>query len=64
MTRRSLELTGLRLLGNAAKDVELLVLRHQLAVLQRQVRRPDRNGPTGSLWPPCKHHVPVETSGV
>lgn len=37
LTRRSLELAGLRLLGNAAKDVELLVLRHQLPVLQHQL---------------------------
>lgn len=36
LTRRSLELTGLRLLGSAAKDVELLVLRHQLTVLRRK----------------------------
>jgi hypothetical protein len=39
LTRRSVELAGLRLLGTAAKDVELLVLRHQLVVLQRQVRQ-------------------------
>ncbi|MFF3517466.1 hypothetical protein [Streptomyces sp. NPDC002573] len=37
LTRRSLELAGLRLQGNAAKDVELLVLRHQLGMLQRQL---------------------------
>ncbi|MGW2937188.1 hypothetical protein ACWDA7_36365 [Streptomyces sp. NPDC001156] len=40
LTRRSLELAGLRLLGNTAKDVELLVLRHQLAVLQRHPGKP------------------------
>lgn len=34
--RRSLEPAGLRLPGSAAKEVELLVLRHQPAVLQRQ----------------------------
>ncbi|WP_405784230.1 integrase core domain-containing protein [Streptomyces sp. NBC_01378] len=41
VARRLLELAGLRMLGGAAKDVELLVLRHQLAVLRRQVGRPE-----------------------
>ena len=37
---RLVELVRLRRMSDAAKDVEVLVLRHQLAVLNRQARRP------------------------
>ena len=38
--KRVLELLVLRYRSSASKDLEILVLRHQLAVLRRHVRRP------------------------
>lgn len=34
------------------KDIELLLLRHQLEVLRRQVERPQRDRVTARCWPP------------
>ncbi len=40
MLCRSIQLLALRGRGDVAKDLEILVLRHQLTVLRRQVPRP------------------------
>jgi putative transposase len=40
LTRNTLGVMLLRVRDEAAKDVEIMVLRHQLAVLRRRVNRP------------------------
>ena len=46
---RSIQLLVLLARGDTAKDLEILVLRHQLAVLRRQTARPSSSPPTA----PC-----------
>ena len=49
LVRRVLDLAGLVFRGDLAKDAELLVLRHENAVLRRHARR-IRYEPTDRVW--------------
>ncbi|MFF3877139.1 integrase core domain-containing protein [Streptomyces sp. NPDC001978] len=45
-------------MGDRAKDLEILALRHQLAVLQRQVDKPQPTWPDRALLAALLHHLP------
>jgi putative transposase len=45
--RRILQLVALHFRSNEFKDLEIVVLRHELAVLRRQTRRPTMTWTTG-----------------
>jgi hypothetical protein len=58
LTRRALELVTFRMRGEAAKDIELLVLGQEVAVLPCQVTRPDLQPADRVLLAACSRLLP------
>jgi putative transposase len=64
LTRQALELVTFRVRGGAAKDIELLVPRHELAVLRRQVTRPALRPAEQVLLAACSRLLPRSFWGM
>ena len=62
----SLLLSWLTLLGrsSSSKDIELLVLRHEVAVLRRTNPKPASTGPTEHCSPPSSDTYPQCCAGT
>jgi putative transposase len=64
LTRRTLELVVFRLRGDKAKDIELLVLRHEVALRRRQVTRPALRPTDRMLLAACSRLLPLPRWGA
>jgi putative transposase len=62
--RRFLESAVLLIRSDASKEVELLVLRHKLAILRRQVKRPALTRPIGHCCPTLSRVFPRRRWGA